>query len=166
MDAFSLASSLGTLHLSNRISFLLSITVGAFHFFMPILGSLLGNLFISYLRINVNLLSSVIFLYISIQMFKEIRGTNESKIGLSVFDIFLFALGVSLDSFGVGFTIDINKVIYSSIVFSTLSLTFTFLGLKLGKFLNEVVGSFSIVFGLIIMCCFTIVNFVKFCTFN
>ena len=43
MDAFSLALSYGTLELSNTDNIKTSFFVGIFHFFMPILGLLIGN---------------------------------------------------------------------------------------------------------------------------
>ena len=44
MDAFSLALAYGTVGLSNKNKIILSIIVGCFHFFMPLMGLIFGNI--------------------------------------------------------------------------------------------------------------------------
>ena len=51
MDAFSLAIAYGTNNIEKKKILILSISVGLFHFFMPVLGSLIGQK-INYLNAN------------------------------------------------------------------------------------------------------------------
>ena len=62
MDAFSLALIYGTLNLRSKMHKLMSITVGVFHFFMPILGYQIGELILKLIKINPEILVGVIFI--------------------------------------------------------------------------------------------------------
>ena len=53
MDTFSLSLAYGMLKLKNSIIKQISITVGIFHFFMPLLGDFLGEYF-KYYKYKVN----------------------------------------------------------------------------------------------------------------
>ena len=163
MDAFSLALSIGTMSLSQKTNVFLSAVVGVFHFFMPILGSILGFVFVTSLHVNAHFLSGIIFLYIAILMFKDYKEDEEEKVRLSFLGIIIFALGVSLDSFGVGFALNSHGIyrFVASSVFSITSFTFTFLGLNLGKKLNLLIGRYSILFGASIMTILALINFVN-----
>lgn len=164
MDAFSLALSIGVASFPIKKCFLLSLVVGIFHFFMPIYGSLIGNTFIDRLNINTNFLSGVIFVYIAVQMFREYLSDEEICFNLKFLNILIFAFGVSLDSFAVGFTMDIK--IIAPVIFSLFSFFFTFLGLLIGKFMNKIMGSVAILLGVTIMTVLSIINFVNFWYFN
>ncbi len=168
MDAFSFSLSFGTLNLKYSKIVLLSLSVGIFHFFMPILGSILGSYFIEFLNIDISLLTGIIFLYIAIEMFKEFNNDEHEELKLNTFGVLTFALGVSLDSFGVGFTIyeDFNLLLLSSIIFSICSTLFTFAGLNIGKILNKIFGSYAILIGSLVMLGLAIINFVNFCSFD
>ena len=168
MDAFSLALSIGVASFPIKKCFLLSFTVGVFHFFMPLLGSIMGANFIEKLRINPEFLTGIIFLYIAIQMFKEYKNSKDIEFNMNIIGTLIFAFGVSLDSFGVGFTYDmsVNQMIITSLIFSIFSFFFTFLGLLIGKFINKIMGSIAILVGASIMTILSIINFVNFCYFN
>lgn len=164
MDAFSLALSFGTLLIDNRKKMYISGTVGLFHFFMPILGSIFGLWFIKALHINADLLESVIFSYIAIMMFKDYKNDDRENINISFWGVLIFALGVSLDSFGIGFALNLGVVdrVISSVVFACTSLIFTFLGLCLGGKLNDLIGKYSILLGASIMGVLAFINFCQF----
>lgn len=164
MDAFSLALSIGTTSLEAKTSLFLSSVVGIFHFFMPIIGSFCGFMFVTHLHIDAHFLSSVIFLYIAILMFKDYKEGESDTFKLSLVGIVIFAFGVSLDSFGVGFalnSLDSSKFI-APFVFTIVSFLFTFAGLTLGKKLNSLIGTYSILFGASIMTMLAILNFINF----
>ena len=61
----------------------------------------------------------------------------------------LFGFAVSLESFSVGLGLDIiyKPVILAAIIFMLSSFTFTYLGLTLGKKINDSVGTISTIFG-------------------
>lgn len=164
MDAFSLALSLGTLSYPRRTNLILAGVVGVFHFFMPIIGSFLGTFFISKLHVEAHFLSGIIFMYIAILMFKDFKEEKCEHLNLSVVGVLLFALGVSLDSFGVGFAMIMEglTIIKTPLVFTVVSFAFTFAGLTLGKKLNNLVGIYSVLVGAIVMSLLALVNICQF----
>lgn len=159
MDAFSLAILYGTLGFSKRRIIGLSLVVGVFHFFMPLLGSLIGSFLLNFLPINQDLIVGVIFLVIAIEMiistFKEEEIMNIIGIG----SLLLFGFTVSIDSFSVGIgllAISSNYLVTVSI-FSMISAIFTFLGLVIGKKLNCVFGKYATWIGSAILIVLSIV---------
>lgn len=164
MDAFSLALSVGTLGLSKKEINLLSVIVGVFHFFMPLLGTALGYIFVTNVHVDANILAGIIFMYIAIQMFKDFKNDEEERFELTYIGMLLFAFGVSLDSFGVGFALHLarREIVKCFSIFTLVSGIFTFLGLKLGKYLTSVVGEYSILFGSILMTILAMLNFFHF----
>lgn len=167
MDAFSLAISIGTTNVNIKKILLISFIVSLYHFVMPSLGYFFGNVFLSHIHINTHLVSGIIFLYIAIQMMKEYRSDDVGKFG-NFLEILMFGLGVSIDSFGVGFTYMLPYItcVRAFILFSISSFIFTFIGAYLGKTLNKFIGKYAILIGFLIMLCLSILNFVKFCSFN
>ena len=73
MDAFSLSIVYGTLNLSKKIKNYLSVTVGIFHFIMPLLGSLLGLFIVNHIISNPDILVAIIFTILSIEMLFNIK---------------------------------------------------------------------------------------------
>ena len=163
MDAFSLALSIGTLKFPKRVNLALALLVGAFHFVMPLLGTFLGKIFVQSVAVDVHVLSGVIFLYIALLMFKDFRKDDE-PFKLSLLSSLLFAFGVSLDSFCVGFALqlDIASGMKSFVIFSLFSSGFTYLGLNLGSALNSIVGEYSVLFGASIMTVLGVLNICQF----
>jgi len=164
MDAFSLAISIGTLNLNSKYILVISLVVGLFHFIMPFTGDLISNLFLGYITIDSNFLSGIIFFYISILMFKDFKNGDEAKIKLTIIGCIIFAFSVSLDSFGVGFALELAGYLkyITFLIFSCSSFLFTFLGLRFGRFLKSIVGDYSVLIGAIIMCVLSIVNICHF----
>ena len=72
--------------------------------------------------------------------------------------MFFFAIAVSIDSFtvGIALSLDNQNLLLGGLIFSIVSATFTFLGLLLGKLLNDKTGSNSKLIGIIILIIFTI----------
>ena len=166
MDAFSLALSLGTLSSSIKSNIILSLIVALFHFFMPLFGSVCSFVVLKNAHLNMHLLSGIIFLYIGIQMIKDFSEKGNLSFNKNLIGMLFFALGVSLDSFGVGMTLnlDIKIIIYLSI-FAVCSFSFTFLGLFLGNVTHKLLGEYAIIFGAVIMFALAVINFVNFCSF-
>lgn len=143
MDAFSLAILYGTLNLTKKDIYLLSFTVGVFHFIMPNIGNLLGKI----LNINSNILVTIILSIISFQM---IFNRKEEEIHvLKLKEKLAFSFAVSLDSFSVGilFNTITNNYILSSLIISFTSFIFTNIGLNIGKKVNEKLGKYSTIIG-------------------
>ena len=61
MDAFSLALAYGTINLNGKEINILSIIVGIYHFFMPIVGMLIGSYITKFIHIGGDIIILVIF---------------------------------------------------------------------------------------------------------
>lgn len=149
MDAFSLSLAYGTISLSKNDIKLLSVIVGVYHFFMPILGMLIGNFILNVLKINDNLLVFVIFLFIGISMLIESFKKGEKVKKLKITEMILFGLAVSIDSFSIGIGLNAisNNFLICSIIFSITSFVFTYIGLVLGNKLNQLIGKVATFIG-------------------
>lgn len=149
MDAFSLALIYGTQNISNRSKILLSIIVGLYHFFMPLLGLFFGNIIIKNLIININILVAIIFFVIGIEMIISSLKEKEEKLFLGLSGFLIFGFSVSVDSFttGIGLNAINNNYLQVSIIFCLVSGLFTFLGLVLGNRLERYFGKFSTILG-------------------
>lgn len=153
MDAFSLAIAYGTTNIRKNKIIILSLFVGIFHFFMPLLGSLIGNSYFRNLIISSNILVSIIFLVLAIEMLCSLKEEKKLVEIEKVLSMLLFSLTVSIDSFSVGIAIGIteNNLYLPVTIFSLISCSFTFLGLNLGKYLNKKLGEKAIIIGIIIL---------------
>lgn len=153
MDAFSLALIYGTLNISKKVIQKMSGVVGVFHFFMPLFGFLFGDFLSFFLKFNADWLVGIIFLVLSIQMFASIFKTEEVEVLSGLLSYFLFGFTVSIDSFSVGIGIGSlgGSIILPCVVFSIVSLLFTYIGLRLGKKLAVRFGKIATVFGSVIL---------------
>lgn len=153
IDAFSISTVVGLYNPSLKKSMQTSITVGIFHFIMPLLGVILSYQITKYLSIDTNLILGIILLLISTQMFIEYIKPSKKEISLNSIGILLFSFGVSLDSFSIGLGLEAitNNLLLSSTVFSVCSFSFTYLGLSLGKYINKVFEKYSYLIGTIIL---------------
>lgn len=153
MDTFSLSLCYGTLNLSNKKTILLSIVVGIFHFFMPLIGLTIGNLIINNLIIDGKYLILLIFSVIGIDMILEAFKEKEKTLLTSFFGILLFAFSVSIDSFstGIGLNLMTDNILGSLIIFTLTSFIFTYLGVRLGKVLNTKLGKISNIIGGVVL---------------
>ena len=129
----------------------LSLIVGIYHFFMPLIGLQFGNIINNLNIISLDLIASLILAYIGFDLIRSNYKNEEltvSKIGF-----LMFGLSVSIDSLsvGIGLKAITNNYYLSSIVFSLSSLTFTYLGLILGNIIGNKVGDYSKTFGGIIL---------------
>ena len=139
MDAFSIALSIGTTHLSKNRFILIPIVVSIMHFVMPLIGLFLGNQILSVININPKIIMTIILLYLAFLMYKDRNNDKVTKIN-SLLSIFLYALSVSLDSFSVGIGLKAltDKIIIPPIIFSLCAGTITYMGLILGKYSQKV----------------------------
>ena len=150
MDAFSLSLSLGTTNPKKNIILKTALIVGLFHFIMPILGYFIGYSF-KYRIPNINILTFILFIILSIEMYKT-KDEEKSSI-LNNITILLIAFSVSIDSFTVGIAFGLNNeyILISSIIFSITSTIFTYLGLVLGKKLKTKYKTLSTYLGIVLL---------------
>ncbi len=149
MDTFSLSLGVGTFNISNKKALLLALIVSIMHFLMPFIGVLLGNSLIYLFKINNNFLLGLILIAISFEMMFDLLKKEEKSFDLSFVGMFLFAFGVSLDSFstGLGLNAITEKIYMAMAIFSMCSFCFTYIGLILGKYCNRLLGVYSSVIG-------------------
>lgn len=162
MDAFSLSLAYGTLNLKQKEIIKLSIVVGIYHFFMPIIGMFIGQALFEILPIKSDLIVFTVLVIIGIQMIVESNKTDDKIKGMSLVQLLLFGLAVSIDSFSVGIGLrSINSnYILAALIFSITSFLFTYTGLYLGKKINNLIGRISTLLGgitlIVIGICFII----------
>lgn len=149
MDAFSLSLAYGTINLSKNNMLILSIIVGIYHFFMPLVGMLFGNVIINYFPIKPETIVFFVLTIIGIQMIYESFKSKEIVKKMSIFELIMFGFAVSIDSFSVGIGIKAitNLHFLSFLIFSVSSFTFTYLGLFLGNKANLLLGKLSTIIG-------------------
>lgn len=149
MDAFSLALAYGTISLSKEEIKLLSIIVSIYHFFMPIIGMLVGNFITKILPVDEDVITLIIFSFIGINMIIESFKKEEKVYKMKIGEMILFGLAVSIDSFSVGIGINniSNNFIMCSFIFSITSFIFTYIGLILGNKLNQLIGKVATLLG-------------------
>ena len=152
MDAFSLSLAYGTLDMEKKYIKRISKTVGIFHFFMPLLGMLIGNIIEKSLPLSPNLIVCIVLTFIGLEMLIDTFKEEEIK-PMSKKDILLFALAVSIDSFSVGIGLKVltNNYILCTTLFALTSMIFTYIGLILGKKINHLIGKISTIVGGIVL---------------
>ena len=153
MDAFSLSLIYGTLDLKNNMRKSMSIMVGIFHFFMPILGYKIGELILNLIKINPDILVGIIFIILGLEMLISLKKDEKLKILTGILSVILFSFTVSIDSFstGIGLGVVEANIVLSSAIFSIISAIFTYLGMILGKKLSEKFGNIMTLLGSIIL---------------
>ena len=163
MDAFSLSLAYGTISMSKKEIRLLSIIVGVYHFFMPILGMLIGKFIFNIMHISGDLIVLIIFSFIGINMIIESLKKEEKVKKMKLGEMILFGLAVSIDSFSVGIGINniSNNFIICSSIFSITSFLFTYIGLKLGNKLNQLIGKIATIVGGVVLILFGLIYIIK-----
>ena len=149
MDAFSLSLAYGTLNLEKNYIKKLSIIVGIYHFIMPLLGLYTGNIILKLIPIKSNIIVCIVLIFIGIEMIIDsFKQEGTIKI-MTLKEMILFGLAVSIDSFSVGIGLKTltNKYIISALLFSISSFIFTYIGLIIGKKINNLVGKISTIIG-------------------
>ncbi len=153
MDTFSVSLSIGSFNISKRKMVILSLIVGIMHFFMPLIGDLFGNKIVNYLNINANILLGLILWFIAIQMIINLWKKEETIFEFSYISIILISLSVSLDSLSTGFGLSAitNDIILAGFIFSICAMSFTFMGLLIGKYSSSKLGIYGNIIGILIL---------------
>jgi len=158
MDAFSLALVYGTYGMSKKNEVLLSIVVGVFHFFMPLLGLFFGKMLMKFFIFDLNLVVGIIFGIIGIEMILSSIREEEVKVLVHWLGFLLFGLSVSIDSFttGIGLSAISSNYVGVAVMFMLVSGIFTYLGLHMGNKLSRCFGKYATIAGGIVMILFAI----------
>ena len=126
MDTFSLSLTLGTIS-ENKLIKILPLFVGIFHFFMPLLGNIIGITLINLLNLASNIILGTVLIVLGINLAIHYFKDETAEINLNIIGILIFALSVSIDSFSVGLGINdiTNNYYIASIIFALCSAAFT-----------------------------------------
>lgn len=153
MDTFSLSLGVGLFNVSNKKALKLASIVGIMHFIMPFIGMMVGSKLLQIFEIKYDILLGFILIIIALQMIIDIIRHEEEKFNLSIIGMFVFAFGVSLDSFSLGMGLKaITDNIYMAMsVFAICSAFFTFMGVVIGRFANKLLGIYANILGAIIL---------------
>ncbi|MGG4265103.1 manganese efflux pump MntP family protein [Peribacillus simplex] len=161
MDAFSVGLGMGMFKLRLRQVFFIGLIVGVFHILMPLFGMGAGRFISEKFGIFATYAGGLLLIILGIQMFipgkKGEGGARENKMVAPIGKgLFIFALGVSLDSFSVGLTLGIYgaKTIITILCFGLVATLLTWLGLLLGRKMQGVLGVYSEILGGSILCAF------------
>ncbi len=162
MDTFSLSLSLGTLKTTSKL-FLLPIFVGILHFFMPLLGNILGSKLISILSLTTNKILGLILIILSINIAYHFFKDESTDYNLSIIGLLLIALSVSIDSFSVGLGISAltHNYYFASLIFALCSCSFTYLGLTIGKYCSNKLGKLANILGIALLLILGIIHIIK-----
>lgn len=153
MDTFSLSLSYGMFNLSKKEILKISMCVGLFHFFMPLLGNIFGEIMLSLLPIKEKVIVGIVFLTISIDIIFSLFKKEDIKPLRSLFEVIIFSLTVSVDSFSTGIGLGIfNMSEYLvAFIFMIVSLFFTYIGFSLGKKLHNKMEKKAEIIGVILL---------------
>ena len=162
MDTFSLSLSLGTLKTNAKI-FILPILVGILHFFMPLLGNLLGSQLISLLSLTSHKILGFILIILAINIAIHFFKQEDTNFNVSMLGLTLIAISVSIDSFSVGLGISAltSKYFLASTIFALCSATFTYLGLSIGKYCSNKLGKLANILGITLLLILGIIHLIK-----
>lgn len=152
MDTFSLSLTLGTVS-ENKLIKILPLFVGIFHFFMPILGNIIGVTLINLLNLASNIILGTVLIVLGINLAIHYFKDETAEINLNIIGILIFALSVSIDSFSVGLGINdiTNNYYIASVIFALCSASFTYLGIIIGKYSSKLIGKYAIILGIFLL---------------
>lgn len=128
MDAFSLAISLST-RVKNHNRYV--VCVGLFHFFMPVIGIIVGSVINTIIYIPSKEVFIAVLIFIIIGIIFDKKGDINKFI-----NPIIFAFAVSIDSFSIGLSIRENHII-SPLLFTLCSAIFTKIGFSIGKSIKK-----------------------------
>jgi manganese efflux pump family protein len=157
MDAFSVGLGMGMFTLRVKQIFIIGVTVGIFHIWMPLLGMAAGRFISGQFGTFAIYAGGILLVLLGIQMFLSgIRGGEGVKLAPVGFGLLIFALSVSLDSFSVGLTLGIygSRTVMAVACFGLAATLLTWLGLLIGRKVQGLLGVYSEVLGGSILCAF------------
>ena len=138
IDAFTLSVAYGLLNIKRKKILITSFLVGIFHFFMPLIGLIFGNILTKTHTISSKFILIFTLILIFIEMIKSFNEETLEK-NMTFLESITFAFFVSIDSFliGAGLSYITSKILLSSVYFSIFSFIFTLLGFLLGKYITQ-----------------------------
>ncbi|SET66141.1 Putative Mn2+ efflux pump MntP [Oceanobacillus limi] len=157
MDAFSVSLGMGMQHIRlKRIAFI-GIIIGLFHVMMPFFGIVLGQAISGKIGDLTSLVGGLLLVGIGTQMLlSAFNHESRQVIQTTGIGLFIFALGVSIDSFSVGLSLGLSgaKTALVLLLFGAASMVLTWMGMILGRKVHRLLGVYSEILGGSILCAF------------
>ena len=153
MDAFSVSLGMGMMPLKLRQILYIGMTIGIFHIIMPFIGMVLGRFYQRNMEIS-HFAGAILLIglgfYIVYSTILQNEETRTAPIGIS---LFVFAFGVSIDSFSVGLSLGIYgaQTIITILLFGFVSMLLAWIGLLIGRHAKDMLGTYGEIVGGIIL---------------
>lgn len=146
MDAFSIGLGMGMLSLRLKQIMKIGITIGLFHMLMPLAGMTIGQEISVHFGSIAAMIGGALLVILGITMIRSSFSKEEAPFVHPVgFGLLIFALSASLDSFSVGLSLGIYgaKTWLTIFMFGFMSMLLTWVGLIMGKKVQDWLGSYS-----------------------
>lgn len=154
MDAFSVATVTGFNHKNISIgeASKMSLSFGAFHVFMPLLGWYAGSTVVLIISRYDHWVAFLLLLFVGGKMIYEAFGKGaaaERLASLRNMDILLFSVAVSIDAVAVGLSFYLEKIriLVPAIATGVVTALFTIVGIGIGNQTGRIVGKWSQMLG-------------------
>lgn len=154
MDAFSLSVGMGMLNLRLRQIFYIGVIIGFFHILMPLLGIIIGKFLFVHLGTIATYVGGALLIFLGVQMlYSSTKQEANVLMRPAGIGLIVFALSVSIDSFSVGLSLGLfgAKTLIVVLTFGVMSMFLSWLGLLIGKYVNNWIGSYGEVLGGLIL---------------
>lgn len=160
MDAFSVCIGLGMKGIRLRDVAKISLLNGFFHMFMPLVGILIGRYLSTYMGdLTIIIGGSLLILFGLNMIYSSAFGEEkDSWVSIRGWGLFLFTIGVSVDSFSVGLSLGLFSInMWLSIFcFGLAGIILTACGLLIGRRVSFILGEYGEAIGGIILLVFGI----------
>lgn len=150
MDAFSVSLGYGLQKPRLRRIIQIGLLIGFFHMVFPFIGIVLGQLISVKVGHFTSVLSGLLLIGIGFHMLFSIFDSQRDKqIHMAKIALLSLAFIVSLDSFSIGLSLGLSEVriAMTLILFGTISMVMTWIGMLLGRKINLYVGTYSEILG-------------------
>jgi len=154
MDAFSVATVTGFNHKDISIgeASKMSLSFGAFHVFMPLLGWFAGSTVMLIISRYDHWVAFLLLLFVGGRMIYEAFGEGAAAkrlASLRNMDILLFSVAVSIDAIAVGLSFYLEKIriLVPALATGAVTALFTIVGIGIGNQTGRIVGKWSQVLG-------------------
>ena len=158
MDSFAVSVSNGLTikNLKLKESILIATSLAVFQALMPLLGWYLGSNIEQYIKEIDHWIAFSLLSFIGIKMIYEsrIEETEEEKDKISLKTILIQSIATSIDAFAVGisFAVLVSDIVLPIIIIGITTFIFSFVGLKIGRFLGNKLGkSVELIGGIILI---------------
>lgn len=162
----SFAFGLGALGTS-KYHLRIVLTFTLVEFAIPLAGLLIGHFLSSFIEDYATLIGSLILIGLGIytiySTFNNKKQKNESiEYIISIKGLLLIALGLSMDNLLVGFSLGLGDVnpLKLALFIAFFSMLFTFIGLKIGKYIKVVLGKYVQIFAGIVLIILGVINYI------